>query len=38
MKIRPVELKDNEALAVALRMVLVEMGVPKVGTAYEDKS
>lgn len=37
MKIRPVELKDNEALAVALRMVLVEMGVPKVGTAYEDK-
>ena len=37
MKIRPVELKDNEALAVALRKVLVEMGVPKVGTAYEDK-
>ena len=36
MKIRPVELKDNEALAVALRKVLVEMGVPKVGTAYED--
>lgn len=37
MKIRPVELKDNEPLAVALRKVLVEMGVPKVGTAYEDK-
>ena len=37
MKIRPVELKDNEALAVALRRVLIEMGVPKVGTAYEDK-
>ena len=37
MKIRPVELKDNQALALAIRKVLVEMGVPKVGTAYEDK-
>ena len=37
MKIRPVELKDNQALALAIRKVLVEMGVPKVGTAYEYK-
>ena len=37
MKIRPIELKDNEALAKAIRSVLIEMGVPKVGTAYEDK-
>ncbi len=29
--------KDNAALAVALRKVLIEMGVPKTGTAYEDK-
>lgn len=37
MEIRPVELDDNEALAIAVRKVLIEMGVPKVGTAYEDK-
>src|SRR5210317_816661 len=37
MEIRPVELNDNEALAIAVRKVLIEMGVPKVGTAYEDK-
>ena len=36
MEIRPVELNDNEALAIAVRKVLIEMGVPKVGTAYED--
>ena len=37
MLIRPIELKDNKQLALALRAVLVEMGVPKIGTAYEDK-
>jgi len=37
MKIRPIELKDNKSLAKAIRSVLIEMGVPKVGTAYEDK-
>ena len=31
------ELNDNEALAIAVRKVLIEMGVPKVGTTYEDK-
>lgn len=34
--IRPVQEADNEALAKTLREVLVEMGVPKVGTAYAD--
>lgn len=37
MKIRVIAQKDNAALAVALRKVLIEMGVPKTGTAYEDK-
>ncbi|MFC5044650.1 GNAT family N-acetyltransferase [Aquimarina hainanensis] len=38
IKIRPIELNDNKALAAIIREVLVEMGVPKVGTAYEDKA
>ena len=37
MLIRPIELKDNQQLALAIRAVLIEMGVPKIGTAYEDK-
>ncbi len=37
MLIRPIELKDNQQLALAIRTVLIEMGVPKIGTAYEDK-
>ena len=37
MLIRPIELKDNQQLALAIRAVLIEMGVPKFGTAYEDK-
>ena len=37
MKIRAIENKDNTALAVAIRKVLIELGVPKVGTAYEDE-
>ena len=37
MKIRIITQSDNQALAIALRKVLVEMGVPKTGTAYEDK-
>ena len=36
MKIRAIENKDNTALAVTIRKVLIELGVPKVGTAYED--
>ncbi|MBW1297728.1 GNAT family N-acetyltransferase [Aquimarina litoralis] len=37
IKIRPVALEDNKALATVIREVLIEMGVPKVGTAYEDE-
>jgi hypothetical protein len=36
MHIRPIEASDNKLLAVAIRSVLIEMGVPKVGTAYAD--
>ncbi len=36
--IREIELKDNPKIAKAIRSVLIEMGVPKVGTAYEDVS
>ena len=35
-KIREVQPKDNEQLAKVIREILVEFGVPKVGTAYED--
>jgi putative acetyltransferase len=37
-KIREIQPKDNQEVATVIRKVLVEMGVPKVGTAYEDKS
>ncbi len=37
-KIRLIEKKDNPFVAKIIRSVLVEMGVPKVGTAYEDAS
>ena len=37
-KIREIQPKDNQGVAVVIRNVLVEMGVPKIGTAYEDKS
>ena len=36
--IREIELKDNPKIAQAIRSVLTEYGVPKVGTAYEDKA
>ncbi len=36
--IRKIELKDNAAVAVVIRNVLVEHNVPKVGTAYADAS
>ena len=36
--IREIEQKDNPKIARAIRSVLIEMGVPKVGTAYEDAS
>lgn len=36
--IREIEEKDNPQVKKVVQSVLVEMGVPKVGTAYEDKS
>lgn len=36
MKIREIENADNVKLAITVRKVLIEMGVPKVGTAYAD--
>lgn len=36
-KIREIQPKDNQGVATVIRDVLVEMGVPKIGTAYEDK-
>ena len=37
MKIRPIDIKDNHELSSVIRSVLIEMGVPKTGTAYEDE-
>jgi len=34
--IRPIQKSDNAAIAQVIRSVLVDLGVPKVGTAYED--
>jgi len=34
--IRPIEKRDNAAIAAVIRKVLVDLGVPKVGTAYAD--
>ncbi|RCS27539.1 GNAT family N-acetyltransferase [Polaribacter sp. WD7] len=36
--IREIEPKDNAQIATVIRNVIVEMGAPKVGTAYEDKA
>ena len=36
--IREVEKRDDVQIAEVIRAVLIEMGVPKVGTAYADKS
>ncbi len=36
MIIRPLEKRDNEEIAQVIRNVLVELNVPKVGTAYAD--
>ena len=35
--IREIQQKDNAKIAKAIREVLIEFGVPKVGTAYADK-
>lgn len=36
--IREISLKDNQQIAKVIRDVLIEFGVPKVGTAYADKA
>ncbi len=36
--IRPILKKDNSHIARVIRKVLVDMGVPKIGTAYADKT
>jgi putative acetyltransferase len=36
--IRAIEKKDNPSIAKIIRSVLVDFGVPKVGTAYADSS
>jgi len=36
--IRPVTKADNPQIAAVIRKVLVDLGVPKVGTAYADKA
>jgi len=36
--IRPILKKDNTPIASLIRKVLVDFGVPKVGTAYADKA
>ncbi|NQV78402.1 MAG: GNAT family N-acetyltransferase [Lutibacter sp.] len=36
-KIREIQPEDNPKIAQAIRDVLIEFGVPKVGTAYADK-
>lgn len=36
--IRPIQHGDNPKIAEAIRSVLIEVGVPKVGTAYADKA
>ena len=37
MEIRPIQADDNIEVAILIRSVLIEMGVSKKGTAYEDK-
>jgi len=36
--IREIKSRDNAEIAVVIREVLLEMGAPKIGTAYEDKA
>jgi putative acetyltransferase len=36
MKIREIQIQDNQQIAAVIRKVLIELNVPKVGTAYAD--
>ena len=35
-RIREIQLRDNPKIAKVIREILIEFGVPKVGTAYAD--
>lgn len=37
-EIRKIKAEDNQQIKEVIRAVLIEMGVPKIGTAYEDKA
>ncbi len=34
--LREIQIRDNQKIAKVIREVLIEFGVPKIGTAYED--
>ena len=36
MLIRPINESDNKHISVILREVLIEMDIPRIGSAYED--
>tara|TARA_B100001057_G_scaffold479314_1_gene550801 strand:- start:2836 stop:3315 length:480 start_codon:yes stop_codon:yes gene_type:complete len=36
MLIRPINESDNKNIAIVIREVLIEMDIPKIGSAYED--
>ncbi len=36
--IRPILKKDNPQIAIVIRKVLLDLGVPKIGTAYADEA
>ncbi|MFK8058903.1 MAG: GNAT family N-acetyltransferase [Polaribacter sp.] len=36
--IREIKPKDNAQMAIVIRNVILEMGAPKIGTAYEDEA
>ena len=36
MLIRPINESDNKHIAVILREVLIEMDIPRIGSAFED--
>ena len=37
MRIRFIDKADNKKIAATIRKVIIEMGAPKTGTAYEDE-
>ena len=35
--IRKIEARDNQEVAALIRSIFDELGIPKIGTAYQDK-